>query len=298
MKLALGPLLYYWTRTEILRFYEQVAASPVDIVYLGEVVCSRRRELRLDQWLEIADALVAAGKEVVLSTLALPETDADLRALRAIAENDRFLVEANDMSAVHVLSRHRASFVAGPHVNVYNARTLNLIHTLGAKRWVMPLELSAVVLGEILRERPDGLEVEVFALGRMPLAFSARCFTARHYDLAKEQCGYVCARHPDGLRLSTREDTALLALNGTQTQSWDVYNLMPDLPGVVAVGVDVVRISPQSRNCIDILRLARILIDDELPNPGNLSAVSALRPATACNGYWHGLPGLASKTTA
>jgi hypothetical protein len=34
MKLALGPVLYYWPRETLLSFYEQVADWPVDIVYL------------------------------------------------------------------------------------------------------------------------------------------------------------------------------------------------------------------------------------------------------------------------
>ena len=48
MKLSLGPILYYWERERVLDFYAQVAGWPVDVVYLGEAVCSKRRALRPD----------------------------------------------------------------------------------------------------------------------------------------------------------------------------------------------------------------------------------------------------------
>ena len=40
MKLSLGPVLYYWQRETLFDFYEQIADTAVDIVYLGEAVCS------------------------------------------------------------------------------------------------------------------------------------------------------------------------------------------------------------------------------------------------------------------
>ena len=50
MKIALGPLQYYWPRAAVLAFYEAMSATAVDIVYLGETVCSRRHELRPSDW--------------------------------------------------------------------------------------------------------------------------------------------------------------------------------------------------------------------------------------------------------
>ena len=70
MKLALGPLLYYWPRQQVFDFYEAIASTAVDIVYLGETVCARRHELRVQDWADIAARLAAAGKQAILGTQA------------------------------------------------------------------------------------------------------------------------------------------------------------------------------------------------------------------------------------
>ncbi len=60
--ITLGPLLYYWPRHTVQAFYREVAASAVDVVYLGETVCLRRHVLRPADWLEIAAELAAAAR--------------------------------------------------------------------------------------------------------------------------------------------------------------------------------------------------------------------------------------------
>lgn len=294
MRLALGPLLYYWPRAQVLRFYEAMAAAPLDIVYLGETVCSRRHELRLADWLALAAQLREAGKEVLLSTQVLVESGADAASLRRIADNGEFGVEANDMGAVQALAG-RLPFVAGPHLNLYNPPALQWMAGLGARRWVMPLEMGQADLALMLQARPPGLQTEVFALGRMPLAFSARCFTARHRNLPKDDCGFSCLDHPDGLALQTREGEDFLVLNGIQTQSTRVCNLAADLPALRALGVEVLRLSPQSRQMAELVDLWRAALDARLSPQQAQARMQPLLPAPACNGYWHGQPGMAQR---
>jgi collagenase-like PrtC family protease len=291
MKIALGPLLYYWARHDVLDFYKAMAATPVDIVYLGETVCSRRHELRLADWLSIAERLRDAGKEVVLSTQVLIESGADVTVLHKIAANGNFTVEANDMGAAHCLTG-KAPFVAGPHLNIYNVPTLQWIAGLGIKRWVMPLEMGRDDLALMQQGRPAGVETEVFAYGRMPLAFSARCFTARHHNLPKDDCQFSCIANPDGLMMRTRESEGFLVLNGTQTQSAKVYNLLPELGAMQALGVDVVRISPQSQHTGEIIQAFHDVLTQQTSADAALQAMTPLMPDQACNGYWYGKPGL------
>ena len=216
MKLSLGPIQYYWPRSAVWEFYAAIADAPVDVVYLGEVVCSRRHELSFEDWLDLADVLAARGKEVVLSTQALTEGAGDLKLVRKVVLNGRHRVEANDMGAVRLLAGTEG-WVAGPHLNVYNPQSLGLLMELGAARWVAPIEVTREMARSVLAARP--IEAEVFAYGRLPLAFSARCFTARRFNLQKEQCEYRCIGYPDGMPLQTREGGSHPILSRLAVQS-------------------------------------------------------------------------------
>ena len=291
LKLALGPVLTYWPRATMFEFYQQVAEGPADIVYIGETVCSRRHELKLSDWLDVADLLASAGKQVVLSTQALIEANTELATLRKITSNGRYLIEANDFGAVHSMPPG-TPFVAGPHLNLYNGPALAMLAEFGATRWVPPLEMGRAQLADVLRDGPAGIETEVFAHGRMPLAFSARCFTARNRNLPKDDCQFSCLEHPDGLLLRTREQKPFLVLNGTQTQSSSVYCLIGELAQLAQAGVDVLRISPQANGTAQVLDIYDQARRGLLGADEARQQLAPLLPGEPCNGYWHGQPGM------
>ena len=142
-----------------------------------------------------------------------------------------------------------------------------------------------------MTQRPGGVETEVFGYGRLPLAWSARCYTARSENLPKDDCRFKCIDYPDGRLLKTREDEDFLVLNGIQTQSALTHHAIDQLHDLEQLGVDVLRISPQSSHTLDIVSLF-----DEARNGSSLQCVRdrliTLLPNGACNGYLLDRPGM------
>ena len=290
-KLSIGPVLYYWDKDTLTDFYKRIADTQIDIVYLGETVCAKRKLMRRDDWLNIAELLRNAGKEVVFSSMTLIEASSDLAALKTLCNNKDYSIEANDMAAVQQLSGQ--SFISGPALNIYNPRSLQMLAKLGLKRWVLPVELSKQTLADMQNQKPANMETEILVYGRLPLAYSARCFTARAHNLPKDDCQYRCLDYPDGLMLSTQENEKFLVLNGIQTQSAKTSNLIAELDELKRLNVDILRISPPSQHCEKIIELFYRCLQHSYPVEQANTELQSLMPAGgSCNGYWHGTSGM------
>lgn len=290
-RLTLGPVLYYWKRETLLQFYEQAGGWPVDVIYLGEVVCSKRKALRTGEWIELARDLARSGKQVVLSTLTLIEAESELSTVKRLCNNGELLIEANDMAAVNVMTDSGLPFVTGPAVNIYNAQTLHYLQRRGLVRWVAPVELPETGLRKILGDADslgfrDAITTEVLAFGHMPLAWSARCFTARAHNIPKDQCGFVCLEYPEGLPVHTQDGRHFLTLNGIQTQSGQVLNLAREWHGLADAGVQLMRISPQVHHTAEIVNEIAAALEE-----GRTPLLDGFANGETCNGYWHGSPG-------
>jgi collagenase-like PrtC family protease len=291
-KLTLGPVLFHWPADVWRDFYFRVAdEAPVDAVYLGEVVCSKRAPFSAPHLPDVIERLAAAGKTVVLSSLALIMDERDMETARAVTADADALVEANDIAIAAELAGR--PHVIGPFVNVYNEGTLDYLARNGAVRLVAPCELPAKALAAMAQGVPN-VAIEAQAFGRLPLALSARCYHARAHDLHKDGCQYMCGQDPDGMALETLDGDSFLAVNGTQVMSDSVCSLIRELAALRGMGIDWFRLWPHSVDMVAVARVFRDVLDGRMDADDGAARLTDLAGFAAfSNGFYYGREGAA-----
>jgi collagenase-like PrtC family protease len=287
--LVLGPVLFHWPAETLRDFYFRIAdEADYDTVCLGEVVCSKRTPFFADDLPEVIARLSRAGKEVLLSSLALVSDERELAAMRALVAAAPGLVEANDAAVLREL-RGRPHAI-GPYVNIYNEDALAFLVAQGAVRACLNPELPGALIADLARLSPIPLEVMVF--GRLPLAISARCFHARAEDRSKDGCQFACKADPDGRTVRTIEGAPFLAMNGLQTLSHGCANLIGELAPMRAAGVHRFRLSPHTGDMVATAALFRDVLDGRCEPGAAAQRLAPLHPDMPfVNGFYYAAPG-------
>lgn len=289
LKITMGPIPYLWSGEKWRDFYFRIADSGlVDAVTLGEVVCSKRDHFTRPFLPEVIERLQQSGKDIALASLILVTQEREVLATRKLA-NAETQIEANDLSALRLLAGK--PHLVGPFVNVYNSATARFLIKRGATRICLGPELPASSIGPIIAGAP-GIEYEVFAFGRLPLAISARCAHARAKGHSKDNCQFVCGEEPDGLDVDTLDGQPFLSINGVQTMSRHCHVLLAEMPTLASLGVTHLRLSPQDCDMVEVASLFAQVRDGAISTAegmAKLEKVYALAPFA--NGFLHGQAG-------
>ena len=291
MDLTIGPNQFFWDAAIWRDFYLRLAdEAPVERVVLGEPICSKRLPFYHTHFPEVIERLQAAGKTVVMTSLALITLKRE-RNFTADLVDMGLEVEVNDLSVMTYLPKD-AAFSVGPLVNVYNEGTLRWLSARGATRVCLPPELPLDSVSTLAKATQT--PIEVWGWGRLPLAISGRCYHARLHDRAKDNCLFVCGLDPDGRDVDTMDGQDFLAVNGVQILSASCANAAYQLPGLRQAGVASLRLSPQSQGFIALCGLFRDLIDGRI----TAEELSAAALPTAPGGHYSdgfltGAPGVA-----
>jgi len=291
-QLTLGPITYHWSAEKRRDFYARIAdEAPLDEVYLGEVICSKRAPFQEADLPEIIERLQRAGKRVILSSLAEVMLKRERKATEDLAALETPEIEINN--AAGLFARGKRPHRIGPFMNAFNEATIAWMASQGATHVCLPTELpgtSVSVAAEAAQAQRLGVEVQVF--GRASLAVSARCYHARSHGRIKDNCQFVCEEDTDGMPLRTRDDQPILRINGIQTQSEGYIVLFNEIAPMVSAGVSHLRIMPQDVDMVAVARVYREVLDTHLS-----VAEAEQRLGTICgdtpfsNGFYHGQAG-------
>lgn len=292
MQLTVGPIQGFWDPGLWSAFYERLAETPgISRVVLGELVCSKRLPFYQTRLPDAVAQLLAGGKDVALTSLALVTPLKRERRMAAELAAMELEIEINDLTMLAYLPAG-ARFSVGPLVNVYNEGTLAVLQRRGAVGVCLPPELSAASVQRICAA--TDLPVEVWGWGRLPLAISGRCYHARYHDRAKDQCQFVCAEDPDGLAVDTLDDQQFLAINGLQTLSGHCANMAHHLPSLRQAGVASLRLSPQTTGFFEVIELFADLTSGRIDADEFCAKSLPHAPGGAfCDGFLDGPSGVA-----
>ncbi len=290
--LSLGPVLFLWDGPKWRDFYFRIAdEAPITNVTVGEIVCSKRFHFLTPYMDAVTERLQRAGKIVSLGSLALVMLEREAKQVRQTIREATLPVEANDLSALGLLSG--VPHMVGPLVNVYNAATAKVLAARGAQSICLPPELPISSIREIVKAAPD-IAFEIFTFGRVPLAISARCAHARSKGHIKDNCQFVCGEEPDGLPVKTLDSQPFLALNGVQTLSHTCQSLVEDLPDLQDAGLKRFRLSPQDCDMVAVARLHDEVLKQVIsPDEGAARLRKIYPDVPLSNGFLHGNIGAA-----
>ena len=291
-KLTLGPIAYHWPVESRRDFYARIAdEAPVDEVYLGEVICSKRAPFHEADLPATIERLERAGKRVILSTLAEVMLKRERRATEDMAAMETPEIEINNAAGLY--ARGKRPHRIGPFMNAYNEATIAWMAGQGATHVCLPTEMPAPAIAAAARAAGAlGLGVEVQVYGRASLAVSARCYHARAHGRTKDNCQFVCEEDPDGMPLRTRDDRPILRVNGIQTLSESYVDLLPEAACLIADGVTHLRLMPQAVDMVVVAQVFRDVLDGRVPT-GEADARLAMLSGDAglSNGFYHGTAG-------
>ncbi len=180
-----------------------------------------------------------------------------IQKIREIAPN----IEIHVSTQANVVSYHAAKFW----------------YDNGAKRVILGRETSKDQIQEIMKNKPEDLEVEMFIHGALCWAYSGRCFLSEYLSCRSANLGdcsqscrwaynmYLEEKNKPGNLMPVETDE-----NGTYILSSKDLCLIKEIPQIVEMGVDSLKIEGRLKTeyyLASVVNVYRSAIDDYMANP-------------------------------
>lgn len=180
-----------------------------------------------------------------------------IQKIREIAPN----IEIHVSTQANVVSYHAAKFW----------------YDNGAKRVILGRETSKDQIQEIMKNKPEDLEVEMFIHGALCWAYSGRCFLSEYLSCRSANLGdcsqscrwaynmYLEEKNKPGNLMQVETDE-----NGTYILSSKDLCLIKEIPQIIEMGVDSLKIEGRLKTeyyLASVVNVYRNAIDDYMANP-------------------------------
>ena len=180
-----------------------------------------------------------------------------IQKIREIAPN----IEIHVSTQANVVSYHAAKFW----------------YDNGAKRVILGRETSKDQIQEIMKNKPEDLEVEMFIHGALCWAYSGRCFLSEYLSCRSANLGdcsqscrwaynmYLEEKNKPGNLMPVETDE-----NGTYILSSKDLCLIKEIPQIIEMGVDSLKIEGRLKTeyyLASVVNSYRNAIDDYMANP-------------------------------
>ena len=161
--------------------------------------------------------------------------------------------------------------------NVVSWHSAKFWYDNGAKRVILGRETSKNQIEEIMKNKPEDLEVEMFTHGALCWAYSGRCFLSEYLSCRSANLGdcsqscrwaynmYLEEKNNPGNLMPVETDE-----NGTYILSSKDLCLIKEIPQIVEMGVHSLKIEGRLKTeyyLVSVINAYRNAIDDYMANP-------------------------------
>ena len=265
-----------------------------DAIYCGTPKLSlrSRSELGEDDLEKTIKYAHSIGKRVhvAINIFAWDETYDEIRA--QAAELDRLGVDAIIVADGGVVDMVRE---AAPNTEIHISTQANTVsyhtckfwHRNGAKRIILGRELNKEQIKEIMKNKPEDLDIEMFAHGALCFGYSGRCFLSEFLSGRSGNLGscsqpcrwafnlYVEETNNPGNLMPVETDE-----KGTYIFSSKDLCLIREIPEIIDMGIDSIKIEGILKTeyyVATVINAYRNAIDDYMKDPENYNPEKYIR---------------------
>ena len=265
-----------------------------DAVYLGTPKLSLRNKAQIEETdiTKIVEYAHSINRKVfvAINIFARDELYEDIK------EQAKFLEElkvdaiiAADPGVIEEIKKYAPSIPihVSTQANTISYHTANFWYKNGASRIILGRELSKFDLKEIMENKEDGLEIEIFVHGALCVAYSGRCFLSQfmadksaNTGECLQPCRWNYNIYAEEIKRPGEYFPIQQSESGMTIFSSKDLCLVKEIPEIVELGIHSLKIEGRLKSdyyVASIVHIYRRAIDDYMANPKDFDYIKYLK---------------------